>query len=187
MVDSLIKNARTTVFVSPTIRSMSNMMRTGGHRVTVVLTVLLMNCTQPRVKEETRVTWQGHVGHLVYVRRCLMQSAACLVTAMGSKCWIGANLVRNLGWAIVSVSFWACEMKVKLKMTILSGNRPYYGAIHLISAKNSRCRFYNWLIRYLSVSLHVQPVITSCAQTLYALRVLRAHGCLLYTSDAADE
>ena len=67
-------------------------------------------------------------------------------------------------------------MKVKLKMTILSGNRPYYGAIHLISAKNSRCRFYNWLIRYLSVSLHVQPVITSCAQTLYALRVLRAHG-----------
>jgi len=28
----------------------------------------------------------------------------------------------------------------------------------------------------LSVSLHVQNVITTCAQTLYALRVLRAHG-----------
>ena len=28
----------------------------------------------------------------------------------------------------------------------------------------------------LSFSLHVQAVITSCAQTLYALRVLRAHG-----------
>ena len=28
----------------------------------------------------------------------------------------------------------------------------------------------------LSVSLHVQTVITSCAQTLYALRVLWAHG-----------
>jgi len=28
----------------------------------------------------------------------------------------------------------------------------------------------------LSVSLHVQNVITTCAQTLYALRVFRAHG-----------
>jgi len=28
----------------------------------------------------------------------------------------------------------------------------------------------------LSVSLHIQAVISSCAQTLYALRVLRAHG-----------
>jgi len=28
----------------------------------------------------------------------------------------------------------------------------------------------------LSVSLHVQNVITTCAQTLYALRVVRAHG-----------
>jgi len=28
----------------------------------------------------------------------------------------------------------------------------------------------------LSVSLHVKSVITSCAQTLNALRVLRAHG-----------
>ena len=28
----------------------------------------------------------------------------------------------------------------------------------------------------LSVSLHIQTVISSCAQTLYALRVLRAHG-----------
>jgi len=28
----------------------------------------------------------------------------------------------------------------------------------------------------LSVSPHVQNVITTCAQTLYALRVLRAHG-----------
>jgi len=28
----------------------------------------------------------------------------------------------------------------------------------------------------LSVSLHIQAVISSCAQTMYALRVLRAHG-----------
>ena len=28
----------------------------------------------------------------------------------------------------------------------------------------------------LSVSLHVQNVIATCAQTLYALRVLQAHG-----------
>ena len=28
----------------------------------------------------------------------------------------------------------------------------------------------------LSVSLHIQTVISSCALTLYALRVLRAHG-----------
>jgi len=27
-----------------------------------------------------------------------------------------------------------------------------------------------------TVSLHIQTVISSCAQTLYALRVLRAHG-----------
>jgi len=32
----------------------------------------------------------------------------------------------------------------------------------------------------LSVSLHIQTVISSCAQTLYALTVLRAHG--LYDS-----
>jgi len=28
----------------------------------------------------------------------------------------------------------------------------------------------------LSVSLHIETVISSCAQTLYALRVIRAHG-----------
>jgi len=32
------------------------------------------------------------------------------------------------------------------------------------------------LTNSLSASLHVQNVITTCAQTLYALRVLRAHG-----------
>jgi len=32
------------------------------------------------------------------------------------------------------------------------------------------------IISSYSVSLHIQTVISSCAQTLYALRVLRAHG-----------
>ena len=35
----------------------------------------------------------------------------------------------------------------------------------------------------LPVSLHIQAVISSCAQTLYALRVLRAHGYMIVSID----
>jgi len=42
------------------------------------------------------------------------------------------------------------------------------------SDKNSRCHFHKCFVSI--TALHVQTVITTCAQTLYALRVLRAHG-----------
>jgi len=36
--------------------------------------------------------------------------------------------------------------------------------------------FFNTMTNNLSVSLHVRDVISSCAHTLYAIRVMRAHG-----------
>ena len=82
-------------------------MRLGaGRNLTVVVTALLMNWRRRRVKEAAEVTWQGHVGHLVYVT-----AASCSPFSFSDEQWtplhtdacdwliiITYYYNKNLGW-----------------------------------------------------------------------------------------
>jgi len=86
------------------------------------------------------------------------------------------------------ITDWACNNNLKLNLAksqeiIFVDNRrkanfsaPAIGLITELLRVQVIIILGVTLTNVLSVSLHVQTVITTCAQTLYALRVLRAHG-----------
>ena len=87
---------------------------------------------------------------------------------------------------LCSITDWACKNNLKLNLAksqeiiFIDKRRKVNFSAPVIMPELQRVQVIKILgvilTNGLSVSLHVQTVITSCAQTLYALRVLRAHG-----------